>query len=242
MLQMDAKGRCRIFIPELTTHFEEAPYFLSKWEAEKPYAVVYYDGEKDKHMVKRCVLEPKNDQWEYLISDHGQSEVLVVSAADQVDIEVHFKKVKGKEKDSETVNLQEFIAVKGWKAAGNQLASWPIKSVQVLREENDEVSAGVENVDSAAEPLEEDGNTNLPMEEVAERGENLQVAENASPSELADSKPDPKPAPAEIAPQEKPSITLEVVDLTQNEPPMIPPVSDEDDADQEEDGQFTLKF
>ena len=242
MLQMDAKGRYRIFIPELTTHFEETPYFLSKWEAEKPYAIVYYDGEKDKHMVKRCVLEPKNDQWDYLISDHAQSEVLVVSAADHVEIEVSFKKVKGKEKESETVNLEEFIAVKGWKAAGNQLASWPIKSVQVLREENDEVSAGVENVGSAAEPLEEDGNTNPPMEEIAEPMENLHVAETGSPSEPADSKPDPKPAPAEIAPQEKPSIALEVVDLTQNEPPMAPPASDEDDADQEEDGQFTLKF
>ena len=135
LLQVEKSGRYRIFIPELTTHFDEAPYFLAKWDAEAPYAIVYYDGEREKHMVKRCILEPKNDQWDYLISDHAQSEVQVLSAANHVEVSVHFRKVKGKEKEAETLHLQEFISVKGWKAAGNQLSAWPVKQVLVLREE-----------------------------------------------------------------------------------------------------------
>jgi len=214
----------------LATHFEEAPYFLAKWEAEKPYAIVYYDGEKDKHMVKRCVLEPKNDQWDYLISDHAQSEVQVISAADQVDIEVTFKKVKGKDKDPETLNLQDFIAVKGWKAAGNQLTTWPVKGITVLREENeappaDTVVASVseEAVDWSEPNGTDEAASTLPSSPVTD-------------TQLAALAAEEKSAP------EKPSITLEVVDLTASEPPAASEASEEDDSDQEEDGQFTLKF
>lgn len=231
LLQLDAKGRYRIFIPELATHFEEAPFFLAKWEAEKPYALVYYDGEKDKHLVKRCVLEPKNDQWDYLISDHAQSEVLVISAADQVDIEVTFKKVKGKDKDSETVNLQDFIAVKGWKAAGNQLTTWPVKGINVLREEN--VAAPVADME-VARVSEEAADWSEP--EVAE-----DTAHTPVPSPVLDAQP-AAPAAEEKSAPEKPSITLEVVDLTASEPAAPPAESSEDELDQEEDGQFTLKF
>ena len=231
LLQLDAKGRYRIFIPELATHFEEAPFFLAKWEAEKPYAIVYYDGEKDKHMVKRCVLEPKNDQWDYLISDHAQSEVLVISASDQVDIEVTFKKVKGKDKDPETVNLQDFIAVKGWKAAGNQLTTWPVKGINVLRDENEE--APIADMEAAHV-----------SEEAADWSEHEMAEDSAHtpvPSPVLDAQPAPPAAEEKSAP-EKPSITLEVVDLTASEPAAPPAESSEDDLDQEEDGQFTLKF
>ncbi len=231
LLQLDAKGRYRIFIPELATHFEEAPFFLAKWEAEKPYAIVYYDGEKDKHMVKRCVLEPKNDQWDYLISDHAQSEVQVISAADQVDIEVTFKKVKGKDKDPETVNLQDFIAVKGWKAAGNQLATWPVKGINVLREENEEALVAVMEVAGVSEEAadwSEPGRT--------DEAPSMPVASSAPESAPAAPSAEEKSAP------EKPSITLEVVDLTASEPLAVSEAPEEDDLDQEEDGQFTLKF
>ena len=231
LLQLDAKGRYRIFIPELATHFEEAPFFLAKWEAEKPYAIVYYDGEKDKHMVKRCVLEPKNDQWDYLISDHAQSEVLVISASDQVDIEVTFKKVKGKDKDPETVNLQDFIAVKGWKAAGNQLTTWPVKGINVLRDENEEAPIADMEAAHVSEEV-----TDWSEHEMAEDSAHTPV-----PSPVLDAQPAPPAAEEKSAP-EKPSITLEVVDLTASEPAAPPAESSEDDLDEEEDGQFTVEF
>jgi len=257
LLQVEKSGRYRIFIPELTTHFDEAPYFLAKWEAEAPYALVYYDGEREKHMVKRCILEPKNDQWDYLISDHPQSEVLVISAADQVDIEVTFKKVKGKDKDPETVNLQDFIAVKGWKAAGNQLSAWPVKNVLIHREtwtmsdeptelspepaegpgeESDKpMGASSQPHIEAATPAAEEHMDKISNPQPAE--EDTPLEEAAMPTVLADEWPVPPPAP---------SITLEVVDLTTEprspQPPVTPTPEGEDDVDQEEDGQFTLKF
>ena len=257
LLQVEKSGRYRIFIPELTTHFDEAPYFLAKWESEAPYALVYYDGEREKHMVKRCILEPKNDHWDYLISDHAKSEVLVLSAADHVEVSVHFRKVKGKEKEAETVHLQEFIAVKGWKAAGNQLSAWPVKNVLIHREA---WTMSEEPTELSPEPAEGPGEesdkpmgvSSQPRVEAATSPaeEHFEKAPDPHPTVLESSMEDARPTAVtaeEIpVPPPAPNITLEVVDLTTEprnpEPPVSPTPEVEDDVDQEEDGQFTLKF
>jgi topoisomerase-4 subunit A len=246
LLQVEKSGRYRIFIPELTTHFDESPYFLSKWDAEASYAVVYYDGEREKHMVKRCILEPKNDQWDYLISDHAQSEILVLSAANRVEVEVQYRKVKGKEKDAEQIHLQDFISVKGWKAAGNQLASWPVKSVTVLREERAEETDIKEEhpTEAVDDPVPLESNNSASSQDEG----NQDALSDEGPSEDApvDATPVNTTGQETILPkEEKPSITLEVVDLTSDTPEVSAQkgiVSSEEDTDQEEDGQFTLKF
>ena len=42
-----------------------------------------------------------------------------------------FSKVKGVEREMETVNLEEFITVKGIKAQGNQLTTYKIKQINL---------------------------------------------------------------------------------------------------------------
>ncbi|HAG05329.1 MAG TPA: hypothetical protein DCG68_00550, partial [Cryomorphaceae bacterium] len=257
LLQVEKSGRYRIFIPELTTHFDEAPYFLAKWDAEAPYAIVYYDGEREKHMVKRCILEPKNDQWDYLISDHAQSEVQVLSAANHVEVSVHFRKVKGKEKEAETLHLQEFISVKGWKAAGNQLSAWPVKQVLVLREEwtssNEPEALDMEAVEA---PSDESDKPEGASSQQSSEAATYPTAPREEATDLdAETVLEAQPIPAQpepMAPAENPktpavpSITLEVVDLTTDarspEPSAASTSEVEDGADTEEDGQFTLRF
>jgi topoisomerase-4 subunit A len=46
--------------------------------------------------------------------------------------EVVYAKVKGVQKDNQIVNLDEFIAVKGIKALGNQLTTDKIKQINIL--------------------------------------------------------------------------------------------------------------
>jgi len=46
--------------------------------------------------------------------------------------EVVFTKEKGKEKENLTVNLEEFISVKGIKALGNQLTTDKVKTINTL--------------------------------------------------------------------------------------------------------------
>jgi topoisomerase-4 subunit A len=47
-------------------------------------------------------------------------------------VEVLFKKYKGKEHPDETINLTEFIDVKGMKAKGNKLSFGKVKEINLL--------------------------------------------------------------------------------------------------------------
>jgi topoisomerase-4 subunit A len=46
--------------------------------------------------------------------------------------EIIYAKVKGVQKDNQTINLEEFITVKGIKALGNQLTTDKLKQVNLL--------------------------------------------------------------------------------------------------------------
>ena len=46
--------------------------------------------------------------------------------------ELIYAKVKGVQKENQTINLEEFIAVKGIKALGNQLTADKLKQVNLL--------------------------------------------------------------------------------------------------------------
>jgi topoisomerase-4 subunit A len=99
---------------------------------------VYFDGIKERFMVKRFELEPRGDGWECFITEHAKSALHVLTAADRSTVSIRFRKVKGKERDDEQLVLEEFIAVKGWKALGNMLHAGPVLHVQLVSAERDE--------------------------------------------------------------------------------------------------------
>lgn len=147
LLEVDAKGNYRIVTPELLLHFNEMPFFFERWDAHRPLSVVYFDGVKERFMVKRFELEPKGDGWECFITEHPKSLLHIITAADRSTISIQFRKIKGREREDETLVLENFIAVKGWKAVGNMLHASPVLNVRL-------VSAEVDSPDLAPEPLD----------------------------------------------------------------------------------------
>ncbi|MFC2532838.1 MAG: DNA gyrase/topoisomerase IV subunit A [Capnocytophaga ochracea] len=131
MLLITKEGVVKTIIPELSLHFENNIAVMEKWVPEKPISVIYYDGEKERVFVKRFVVENENRE-ELVITEHPKSQLLFVSADWRPMAEVVFTKEKGKEKENLTVNLEEFISVKGIKALGNQLTTDKVKTVNPL--------------------------------------------------------------------------------------------------------------
>ena len=132
MLLITKEGVVKTIIPELSLHFENNNIaVMEKWVPEKPISVIYYDGEKERVFVKRFVVENENRE-ELVITEHPKSQLLFVSADWRPMAEVVFTKEKGKEKENLTVNLEEFISVKGIKALGNQLTTDKVKTVNTL--------------------------------------------------------------------------------------------------------------
>lgn len=131
LLIISQAGKLKTIIPELTTHFDEDMVVLEKWLPKKPVSAIYYDGEKEKYFIKRFLIENENKE-EIFITEHPKSQLEIVSTDYRPVAEVIFAKVKGIQKENQTVDLESFIAVKGIKAIGNQLTGDKLKQVNLL--------------------------------------------------------------------------------------------------------------
>jgi topoisomerase-4 subunit A len=148
-------GKLKVIIPELSTHFDEDMVVLEKWHPKKPISAIYFDGEKEKYYIKRFLVENEGKE-EIFITEHPKSQLEIVSTDYRPMAELVFTKVKGVQKENQLVDIENFIAVKGFKALGNQLTSDKLKQVNLLEplpfEEPEEV---------VPEELEVEGDTEV---------------------------------------------------------------------------------
>ncbi|MCM4157409.1 DNA gyrase/topoisomerase IV subunit A [Gramella sp. AN32] len=132
LLIITQDGVAKTIKPELTTRFDEEMIVLEKWIKDKPISAIYWEPEKERYYVKRFLLE-NSDKEESFISEHQDSFLELVSTDYYPMAEIVFTKTKGKErKESEEINIEEFISVKGIKALGNQLTTEKVNQINLL--------------------------------------------------------------------------------------------------------------
>ena len=113
--------------PELTLHFDDSVTHIEKWIPEKPITAVHFDPEKERYFLKRFCIESEDKEESYI--KEGGSHIFTSFEGRPV-LEIEFEKPRGKEQASNLeVNAEEFIAVKGFKALGNQLTDKKIKRI-----------------------------------------------------------------------------------------------------------------
>ena len=132
LLVVNQKGVAKTILPVLTSHFDDDMIVLEKWIPEKPISAIYWEGEKERFYVKRFLIENENKE-DLFISEHPKSYLELVATDWRPMIEIEFPKPRGKDpKDNEEVDLEDFIAVKGIKALGNQLTTEKVKNINRL--------------------------------------------------------------------------------------------------------------
>ena len=132
LLIINQKGVAKTVTPEVTLHFDDDMIVMEKWLPKKPISAIYYDGEKERYYVKRFLIENENKE-ESFITDHPNSQLEIVSTDWKPVAEIVFAKERGKDrKDNEEVNLEEFIAIKGISALGNQLTKDKVNAINLL--------------------------------------------------------------------------------------------------------------
>lgn len=132
ILIITQSGVAKTIMPELTAHFDNDMIILEKWIPKKPLSAIYFDGEKERYFVKRFLIENENKD-EVFISEHENSQLELVSSDWMPIAEVVFAKERGKErKDNLIVNLEDFIAIKGINALGNQLTKEKVNQINLL--------------------------------------------------------------------------------------------------------------
>ncbi len=132
LLIINQKGLVKTITPEVTLHFDSDMIVLEKWIPQKPITAIHYDGEKERYYVKRFLIENENKE-ETIITDYKDSFLELISTDYLPQIEILFKKQRGKDpKPNQVINISEFINVKGIKAIGNQLTSEKVKQINIL--------------------------------------------------------------------------------------------------------------
>ncbi len=171
ILVISQSGKLKVIIPELSTHFEEDMIVLEKWKPKKPISAIYYDGEKERYFLKRFLVENEGKE-ESFITDHPNSQLEIVSTDYRPVAQLVFAKVKGVQKEDLHIDVEDFIAVKGFKALGNQLTTDKLKQVNLLDplpyeepvEEVPEKPELSEDDDSVETELDDDGQIGLVLE------------------------------------------------------------------------------
>jgi len=129
ILVVNQGGDAKVVIPDLSLHFDESMILIEKWIPNKPITAVYFDNEKERYFIKRFLIESEVKEDSFI---KPEGELIFLNTNWRPLIQVEF--VKSRDKKSLPpleINAEEFIAVKGFKALGNQLTQDKIKKIEL---------------------------------------------------------------------------------------------------------------
>jgi len=131
ILTIQQSGEIELKSFDISNHFDEDMVLIEKNNPKKPVSVVYFDGNKQAYYVKRFLVENTMSRFSF-ITDNENSQLEVVSTDWRPQVEIVFVKEKGKDRKTEIINIEKFIAVKGEKALGNKLTSKKVKEINLI--------------------------------------------------------------------------------------------------------------
>lgn len=101
-------------------------YKVVKYEEDMVLGAIYYDGERKYTLLKRFEIETSSlDQKFDFITDHRSSDLIEVVVKPGALVKYEYKQ-KG-ETITETVDIDDFLDVKGWRSIGNKLCDNKVK-------------------------------------------------------------------------------------------------------------------
>ncbi|MEX2589797.1 MAG: DNA gyrase/topoisomerase IV subunit A [Chitinophagales bacterium] len=188
---------------ELTNRYQlEEVEILEKFNPDHPVSVVHYDSEKKNYFVKRFLIETTSLNHRLgFISEGRNSKMVFASTKKNPTVEFSSERGKSKIKETEIVNLEEFIDVKGWKSLGNRLSLNTVKGKLKLVHEEDWESAKdtqnpeAESTESSEEQKPDDKKApeETSKENLAPKEEKAEEKEAPKKQPLPPRKPEEKP-------------------------------------------------
>lgn len=133
ILTVMESGYCKLVNYDLSTHFDESMIYIHKYDPEQVLTAIYFDAGIQKYYVKRFLVENTEKRQEFLINS---KDIILAHLIHKQSprIEMTIEK-KNKEKITEMINIEDFIAVKGYKAKGKRLHHGNIKKIKIIESE-----------------------------------------------------------------------------------------------------------
>jgi len=212
---------------DLNNHFDDKMIVIEKYNPEKVYTVIHIDGKSKNYLVKRFVFENLViGKQVSIISEESGSKLVFITGAKQPMAElVH---LKGKDQTPETleIDLTALIDIKGMKAMGNRLSQHPVKSVELMAAQEDEIADEKGEADET-EVADENGSADGGEDDGDDTDGDVEAG-NDGPED----KPVP-PAPAESTKEKpaEPALQPKKIDFE---------ITNPDDIDIDDKGQLGL--
>ncbi|MBK6264323.1 DNA gyrase/topoisomerase IV subunit A [Marivirga sp. S37H4] len=134
ILVINKDGSYELSNYELTNRFDaDKVLLIQKFDPKKVVSCVYFDGASKTYFVKRFLIETRTLNKPFVfISEHKNSELTVVTTEKDPQLEIEFRKGKGREKETAMFDFDMLIDVKGWKAIGNKLSQYEVTKVNLI--------------------------------------------------------------------------------------------------------------
>jgi topoisomerase-4 subunit A len=151
-------GFFRIASFDLSGHFEENILIIEKFRPEKVYSVVYWDAEQKFYYVKRFSLED-SEKPQCFINEDPESKLISITEVEYPRFEISFG---GKHKDRETeiIEVAEFIGVKSFKAKGKRMTSFMVDNIKeiepIIKKEAEIIKDEIPDFEPPQPPAHED--------------------------------------------------------------------------------------
>ncbi len=123
---------------DLSNHFDDKMILIEKYDPEKIFTVVHFDGKSKNYYVKRFVFDDTPvGKVTSIINEEPGSKLVLISGSAQPVVKVDSLKGKSLTPETTEINLADVIDVKGMKAQGNRLSPNEIKTIELIAEHDD---------------------------------------------------------------------------------------------------------
>lgn len=147
ILTINSNGEAKLVSFDLMNRFDDEYLVLEKWNPEQPVTCIYFDGEKGIYFIKRFLLDHTPNIQHFVPSEHPRTFIEQIITVDRAMAEIVFAKEKDKQREPETIIIDDFISVKGIKAIGNQLTKSKVKTINITLPEPEEMNPGFDEVE-----------------------------------------------------------------------------------------------
>ncbi len=135
ILTIFSSGSYRLMNYDISSHFDEEPLIMEKFEPGIIVTAIYFDGEKNNYYVKRFEAE-YTEKIVNFIGERPKSKLIKVSLHPDPVIKITQVTKKKKIKSEEEIPLKEFIDVKGIKARGKKISQHNLENIDWIAGEH----------------------------------------------------------------------------------------------------------
>ena len=128
LIVMTGKGQYYTANYDLGLHFPEDTIRVEKYDGDRIYSVVYFDGEQNYYYVKRFSAEQSDNKMQNFVEDTAGSYMVAISSDSYPQLQVAYGGHNAGRPD-DTIDVDEFIGVKSHRAKGKRITTLGVEKI-----------------------------------------------------------------------------------------------------------------